>query len=309
MGPAASLGTHAPQVPQGEANLADRPRLDRALDRQQADPDLLDARAPPHHHRPQHQDSQCHADGLRNVWRKTAIPASTTHVQYNLGMGGCDISDQSIAYYLRHMQAKAPYKVIFFFSIKSAVNNTRILHGKAFRDGAAMRTKDVLTKLKDVMLKNGQRLYQEREALFRADPPAPAAAAAPAPAPVESGTYKHWTRQPAELRLDGSHNPVVWSKTSDTRVRRRCILCTLNKKGWSSKSDEQTEQARRARLRRNAPPGCMCLGALATSNQNQIPSQCLECNVFLCLASHPDDVDSSCWALWHGVSDLTSLRA
>jgi len=57
------------------------------------------------------------------TWQNGVFLSSSTIDYYNAGMGGCDRSDQVMSYYLRHMQSKRPYVVLFYYLFLTAANN------------------------------------------------------------------------------------------------------------------------------------------------------------------------------------------
>lgn len=68
------------------------------------------------------------------------MQASTTHVNYNANMIGCDLSDQGMSYYLRHTKSERPYTILLFHYFLLAVLNGRALRNRAKQVKQSVKT-------------------------------------------------------------------------------------------------------------------------------------------------------------------------
>jgi hypothetical protein len=264
------------------------------------------------------------ADKLSNVWTTAQLPSPTTVPLYNNGMGGCDRGDQAMAYYLRHMQCKRPYVILFFYFFLTAANDARILHGKVHgKGGVPLTGKAFLMRLKDEMLAKGRAWKAEGKEEVKEEG-------------KEEGKEEvwvarrrkliWWAKQPAVLRLEGLHTPKVAFKLplppKDGKPRffdprGYCIVCSVTRKahkkrGEPSRPPPLNESAiakaqRLAGVRKTAPPASMMLGSLPTSSPTKTGEMCKQCDVFLCFSR--DDESPCCFDLWHNTLELNELRA
>lgn len=255
-------------------------------------------------------------DKKNNKWSHQAIACSTTTLMYNKWMGGCDLGDQLMSYYLRHMPNRRPYVILFFhFFLVSALNGRAMFNHKNCTKNT--RNKEMRVKAWYSSLMNG--LKVQGNAPDTPVPVRPSRKARPlndTSSDSSDEDEEHlkawrlgtWMKKPASYRMDGFHNPVKVFKGS----RGRCILCLGTRAGkYHPKETPAERKKRESKVRRSAEhKNSLMFGTNDLVDNKQIQTKCGTCNVFLHMStSQESDAPTSCFELWHTTEHLSHLKA
>jgi hypothetical protein len=201
-----------------------------------------------------------------------------------------------------------------------AVNNARVLHGKAHgKGGAPLPSKSFFMRLKEEMLAKARAWKPEPKKAKEAEKKEP-----------EKEKRRHklewWSKQPATLRLDCLRTPKVVNKVQVPTAgnkpkyqdpRGNCIVCSMSRKnpkkrgeaasGAVAKESEVAKAQRLAAVRKGGAVDSLLMGAFQDSTRTKTGEMCKQCDVFLCFSR--DNATTCCFDLWHNTNDLATLRA
>jgi hypothetical protein len=122
-----------------------------------------------------------------------------------------------------------------------------------------------------------------------------------------------------DFRSTGTHTPQVLKGGN----AQKCAVCRESRKGRVKDADgallgedESEKRARLLKVRRGGSAGNLLSNAMPGGDKKS-RIQCKECaeyfkiHVWLCIGKfgEEDSYRDSCWTVWHGVQDITSLKA